>query len=64
MLHHLGEHGAADHIEAALGHVYTEKKHVTRDVGGTAGTTEFADAVIEALQKVPAPAPVLKEAEL
>ena len=64
MLHHLGEHGAANHIEAALGHVYTEKKHVTRDVGGTAGTTEFADAVIEALQKVPAPAPVLKEAEL
>ena len=64
MLHHLGEHGAANHIDAALGHVYTERKHVTRDVGGTAGTTEFADAVIEALQKVPVPAAVLKEAEL
>jgi isocitrate dehydrogenase (NAD+) len=64
MLHHLGENGAANHIDAALGHVYTEKKHVTRDVGGNAGTTEFADAVIAALQKVPAPTPVLKEVEL
>ena len=64
MLHHLGEHDAANHIDAALGHVYTEKKHVTRDVGGTASTTEFADAVIEALHKVPVPEPVLKEAEL
>jgi isocitrate dehydrogenase (NAD+) len=64
MLHHLGEHDAANHINAALAHVYTEKKHVTRDVGGTAGTTEFADAVIEALHSVPVPRPVAKEAEL
>ena len=64
MLHHLGEHGAANHIDAALGHVYTEKKHVPRDVGGNAGTTEFADAVIAALEEVPLPIPVLKEAEL
>jgi isocitrate/isopropylmalate dehydrogenase len=47
-----------------LGHVYTEKKHITRDLEGTASTTEFADAVIEALHKVPVPEPVLKEAEL
>jgi isocitrate dehydrogenase (NAD+) len=64
MLHHLGEHDTALHIDAALGHVYTEKKHVTRDVGGKAGTTEFADAVIEALQTIPVPAPVAREAEL
>ncbi len=64
MLHHLGEHDAANHINAALGHVYTEKKHVTRDVGGTAGTVEFADAVIEALRTVPVPAAPSKEAEL
>jgi len=64
MLHHLNEHVAADHINAALGHVYTEKKHVTRDVGGKAGTSEFADAVIEALKTIPVPVPVSREAEL
>src|SRR3974390_58618 len=64
MLHHLGEHSAADHIDAALAHVYTERKHVTRDVGGKAGTSEFADAVIEALKTVPAPVMAKREAEL
>jgi len=64
MLHHLGEHDAANHIDAALGHVYTERKHVTRDVGGKAGTAEFADAVIEALHTVPVPVPTMREAEL
>jgi isocitrate dehydrogenase (NAD+) len=64
MLDHLGEHDAANHINAALGHVYTERKYVTRDAGGTASTSEFADAVIEALQTVPVPAPVTREAEL
>jgi isocitrate dehydrogenase (NAD+) len=29
--------------------VYTEKKTLTRDVGGRAGTREFAEAVIAAL---------------
>jgi isocitrate dehydrogenase (NAD+) len=64
MLHHLGEDQAADHIEAALVHVYTEKKHVTRDVGGSAGTSEFADAVITALHTVPLPKPQLQEVEI
>jgi isocitrate dehydrogenase (NAD+) len=64
MLHHLGEHAAALHIDAALANVYTAKKHVTRDVGGSAGTTEFADAVIESLHTVPVPTPVAREAEL
>src|SRR5215475_10940828 len=59
MLHHLNEHAAAEHINAALAQVYTERKHVTRDVGGTASTSEFADAVIEALETVPKPAPVV-----
>ena len=35
--------------------VYTEKKHLTRDVGGTAGTSEFADAMVEALHTIPPP---------
>ena len=64
MLRHLGEEVAANHIDAALAHVYTEKKHVTRDVGGTAGTSEFADAVIEAMRTIPPPQPQLQEVEL
>jgi isocitrate dehydrogenase (NAD+) len=51
MLKHLGERNAAVRIEAALVNVYREGKHVTRDVGGTAGTQEFTDAVIAALPK-------------
>jgi isocitrate dehydrogenase (NAD+) len=49
MLEHLGERTTAERIEAALVKVYKEGKHVTRDVGGTAGTQEFTDAVIAAL---------------
>ena len=49
MLEHLGEQPAAQRIEAALVKVYKEGKHVTRDVGGTAGTQEFTDAVIASL---------------
>jgi len=48
MLHHLGEATAAERIEKALIKVYKEGKHVTRDVGGKAGTQEFTDAVIAA----------------
>lgn len=49
MLDYLGETQAATKIQAALEKVYTEKKVLTRDVGGTAGTSEFADAVIAAM---------------
>ncbi|GGH15882.1 isocitrate dehydrogenase (NAD(+)) [Silvibacterium dinghuense] len=49
MLRHLDEEAAADRIQAAIEKVYTEKKTLTRDVHGTAGTTAFADAVIAAL---------------
>jgi isocitrate dehydrogenase (NAD+) len=51
MLEYLGERAAADAINAALETVYTRKTKTTRDVGGTASTSEFADAVIAALQK-------------
>ncbi|MBZ5504426.1 MAG: NAD-dependent isocitrate dehydrogenase [Acidobacteriia bacterium] len=46
MLRHMREVEAADKVHAALEKTYKEKLHLTRDVGGTAGTTEFADAVI------------------
>jgi isocitrate dehydrogenase (NAD+) len=49
MLRHIGESEAADRVQAALERVYTEKKTLTRDVGGTAGTSAFADAVVAAL---------------
>jgi len=50
MLDHLGELPAAHRIQAALEKVYREGKHTTQDVGGKAGTAEFTDAVVSALQ--------------
>ena len=52
MLNHLGERSTAGRIELALIKIYREGKHVTKDVGGTAGTQEFTDAVIAALPRV------------
>ena len=49
MLAHLGEHDAATRIRAAVIHVLQEGVHITGDVGGTAGTAEFTEAVIAAL---------------
>jgi isocitrate dehydrogenase (NAD+) len=49
MLDYLGERSAARRIETALEQVYTEGKHITKDVGGKAGTDEFTDALIAAL---------------
>ena len=46
MLRHLGEHAAADKIHDGLEKVYRTKDKTTRDVGGKAGTSEFADSVI------------------
>ena len=48
MLRHLGEREAADRIEAAMLSVFREGKVRTRDIGGTAKTSEFAHAVITA----------------
>jgi isocitrate dehydrogenase (NAD+) len=50
MLDYLGEQTAAERIQNALEKVYRQAKHTTRDVGGKAGTEEFADAVIAALK--------------
>jgi isocitrate dehydrogenase (NAD+) len=48
MLHHIGEHSAARRIEEALLAVYRSDVR-TADLGGTASTDEFADAVCKAL---------------
>ena len=50
MLRHLDEVAAADRVQKALEAVYAEGKHLTRDVGGSNGTSAFADAIIEAME--------------
>ena len=50
MLRHLHEHDAALKIRNALEKVYRNREKLTRDVGGKAGTSEFADFVIEAME--------------
>ena len=49
MLRHLNEDTLADNIQHAIEAVYAAGKTLTRDVGGTSGTREFAEAVIAAL---------------
>jgi isocitrate dehydrogenase (NAD+) len=60
MLRHLGEDAAADLVRFSIHNVYRDKKHLTRDMGGTASTEEFADAVIEAMQTMKAEHPHLE----
>ena len=50
MLGHLNEAASADLVQSALEKVYLEGKVLTRDVGGSSGTTAFSDAVIAALE--------------
>ena len=50
MLEHIGERERADRIRAALYSVLDGKRVRTRDLGGTASTTEFTDAVCRAIE--------------
>jgi isocitrate dehydrogenase (NAD+) len=47
MLRYIGEREAADRVENAMLAVFEEGKIRTRDIGGTAKTAEFADAIIQ-----------------
>lgn len=49
LLRYIGEAAAADRIEAALTAALVEKRAVTRDIGGTAGTRAMTAAIIEKL---------------
>jgi len=51
MLRHLDERPAANRIMAALGGVLADGRVRTRDLGGTASTMEFADAVSSAIDR-------------
>ena len=54
MLRHLGEQTAAERVETALRDVIAEGRQTTYDLGGEAGTSEFADAIIARLAELPA----------
>jgi len=49
MLRHIGEGAMADRISHALGLVLSEDQIRTRDLGGTATTAEFTNAVCRRL---------------
>jgi isocitrate dehydrogenase (NAD+) len=50
MLKHIGEREAADKVFNATRDVIAEGKNVTYDLGGTAGTSGMADAIIDKIQ--------------
>jgi isocitrate dehydrogenase (NAD+) len=64
MLRHIGEADAALKIRDALEKVYRRREKLTRDVGGQAGTSEFADAVIEEMHKVGAEHPAAESSRV
>jgi isocitrate/isopropylmalate dehydrogenase len=45
LLDHVGEHEAADRVRAAVHAVLREGRKLTGDLGGTAGTSEIAEAI-------------------
>jgi isocitrate dehydrogenase (NAD+) len=49
MLEHLNDHARARRIRDAMESVIRERKCVTRDLGGTATTAQFSDAIIAKL---------------
>ncbi len=51
MLRHIGENDAADRAEKAMLDVFAEGKTLTRDLGGTAKTNEFARAIVEKMDQ-------------
>jgi isocitrate dehydrogenase (NAD+) len=50
MVRHVGEPDASTQIRNALERVYRHREKLTRDIGGQAGTSQFADAVIEEME--------------
>jgi isocitrate dehydrogenase (NAD+) len=49
MLRHLGHPDVADRVETALREVIAEGETLTYDLGGSAGTSQFADAIVDRL---------------
>lgn len=51
MLRHLEENDAADRAEQAMLAVFAEGRVLTKDLGGTAKTNEFARAIVEKMEQ-------------
>lgn len=51
MLTHLGETEAAHKLQSGIESVYREGKYLTGDVGGSASTEEFTDAVVKTIKE-------------
>jgi isocitrate dehydrogenase (NAD+) len=49
LLRHIGQQAAAGRVEDAIRSVLAEGRTVTYDLGGTAGTSDFADAIVNRL---------------
>jgi len=58
MLRHIGEHEAALKVRNALEKVYRDRDKLTGDVGGKAGTSQFSDSIIEAMESADVRQPV------
>ena len=50
MLYHMGKDEVAERVRKALREVVVNRKIRTRDLGGEASTTQFTDAIVEALE--------------
>src|SRR5579871_3719340 len=50
MLRHIGEREASERLQRAVEKVYAEGKCLTGDVGGSASTAEFTNAIIAGMQ--------------
>ena len=50
LLRHIGQQAAAERVEAAIRAVIAEGRTVTYDLGGSAGTSDFADAIVARLR--------------
>src|SRR6202790_2052157 len=49
MLAHIGERAASENLQQAIHALYAEGKHLTADVGGSASTFQFTEAIIRNL---------------
>jgi isocitrate dehydrogenase (NAD+) len=52
MLRHLNERAAADLIERAMIHTLAVKQVRTRDLGGSASTTEYTEAIVASMKEL------------
>ena len=60
MLRHIGEPEAALKIRNALEKVYRDRDKLTRDIGGKASTSEFADHIIRAMESAEVEQPITR----